>query len=169
MPDEKRFEKILLKYFLQMSLLEIITIIHFPESRNNRCKKIQGVYYATAYAKKLEDLPKNPFKDPSLWNTDPYCKFKILREKPPGIFQQDPDTKKLEFIEQSPANNWDDFLKKSFAQVRHNLFHGAKFFKKDAYNHLNLEDRDKELINAALSFIEFLVDSSIIPETLSLG
>jgi hypothetical protein len=141
-----RFMDDFVEFSKRISLLEVATLKIYPESRLSRDGRIHQVQYKTAYAKKLEDwFPFNCIK----WDQAPFLNFRVLKEFPPKfLIEKDNE---LCFDENFPTvNNWEDFID-SFRQLRNNLVHGAKFL-----HEMKLEDRDKVLITAGLTFIKFL-------------
>lgn len=170
MSDMTDTEKKIYVFFRKMSLLEIITIVNCKGSRQTKStreddsKRITGVLLDNAY---LTELEKYNFLCPETWQAPQFKKFELIKNQPPGKFIEKPDGC-LEFKESPSPQNWTDFLK-LFKQIRNNLFHGAKFFKKEPYAQLKLSDRDTELIDAGIAFIKFLEDEGIIPEKLELG
>lgn len=142
--------------FLQkIALLEIATLRDNPE-----CRPAQGhVYQASfknAYEKKLEESFKFKTID---WTEKPFSSFKILKENPPGKLHVENGHLlfKKDWI---VVNDWSSFID-SFRQVRNNVFHGAKMFKS---GNLALEDRDYELVSAALAFISLLEQKGLVCE-----
>lgn len=129
----------------KLGLLEIYTLQKYPESRHPRNSKIERVHYKIAYSKQLEK--KHPFNQID-WDNPHFENFSILKESPPQPLIEDGGV--LDFGSAETVADWDSFID-SFRQLRNNITHGAKFF-----DSLQLEPRDKELINAGLAFIDFL-------------
>lgn len=147
-----------IRLYTQLALLEIATIKQYPE-----CAKLDvnnfvtGVDYAKAYAARLKNIIK--FNQVT-WNESPYKEFSILKERPAKRLQLLTDGS-IDFEQDASLSveDWGQFLR-SFSQVRNNLVHGAKFLIS-----MGLEQRDDDLISAALSFIEFLQSTELIKHT----
>ncbi len=140
----------LAEFYKKYSILEIYTLVHHPSSRRkNREGGIAGVQFQNAYVDKLQR--EYPFcKD--MWDKDIFSKFKILYDDPPKQLTEQEDGS-LKFKEKIVVEDWDTFID-SFRQVRNNISHGAKYL--NGFQELGLDERGGELVEAALSFIEFL-------------
>lgn len=152
---EEVMNQIYYDFFEKMTLLEIVTLRDNPETWPENNRYINKAQLKIAYKDNLEE--KKHFAEID-WDEEPYSKFRILKEKPPGKFHVKDN--KLSFNKEAiTVDDWESFID-SFRQVRNNLFHGAKLFKESGQ--LELEDRDDELINASLEFISFLEEKELI-------
>jgi len=167
-----------LEFYNKISLLEIATIIKYPECikypkfikpKKGSFDFVTGVDYANAYAKKLKRILKkekynvNNFNKIE-WESKPFKDFKILKENPPRRLESSGGKVRFEEKSSIAVNDWGEFIR-SFCQVRNNLVHGAKFLKEaglDLEDRGDRGDRDDKLISAALAFIEFLENEKLI-------
>ena len=147
MSDEKYLE-----FYKKYSLLEINTLMTYPESRRVRNGKvITDVWLQRAYGDRLEG--KAPFTDID-WSKEPFSRFDILKDDPARRLITGDDGVLIFEDDGAPINDWKSFII-GFKQVRNNLTHGSKFYKENGHD-LGLDDRDDVLIEAAVAFIDYL-------------
>ena len=143
------------EFYKKVSLFEIATIKAIKSSRKKSGDFIVGVKLGDAY----KDVLESKFKFTDIdWGKEPFSNFSILRTNPPKKLKEIGDGIEFETTPTLNVDDWAGFLT-SFHQVRHNLVHGAKLMMG-----LNLDERDKLLISACLSFIKFMQDEKFIED-----
>lgn len=151
-----------LEFYKKIGLFEIATIKKYPDARSfeRKTSYIAGASFRDAYADQLEQ--RHPFSQIE-WGGDSFANFKLLKERPP-LRLRSGDDGAIYFDKDAPivVSDWGTFID-SFRQVRNNLVHGAKFFK-DGGPGLRLDNRDHDLVSAALAFIGFLEAEGLIKD-----
>lgn len=133
------------------TLLESYFILNFPQHvivyKDGAPKQTN---FKDAFSRSLEI--NHPFSTID-WNIQPFSKFRILVEAPPKTLIK--TNNHFVFTNAITVSNWDEFID-SYRHLRNNITHGAKFLTQQ------LGNRDIELANAGIEFINFLNTEGLI-------